>query len=325
MSNMRAATVTEFGPPENLVITDVERPSPAAGEVLVKVIAAGVNRADLLQRQGNYPPPPGASDIIGMEVSGTVAELGTDVTGWEIGQQVCALIAGGGYAEYVTVAAEHLLPVPDSVDLIEAAALPEVACTVLSNLKRTAHLQRGELLLLHGGASGIGTHGIQWAKALGATVAVTAGSAEKLERCRDLGADITINYHDDDFVEVLKTHGGADVILDIIGAKYLSRNVSALAADGRLVVIGMQGGVKAELNLGALLSKRGTIHATTLRGRQQSDKAAIVADTIATTWPMIADGRVKPVVGATFSLDEAGEAHALLESGKVTGKVLLTV
>lgn len=207
----------------------------------MKVAAAGVNRADLLQRQGNYPPPPGASDIIGMEVSGTVAELGTEVTGWEIGQQVCALIAGGGYAEYVTVAAEHLLPVPDSVDLIEAAALPEVACTVLSNLKRTAHLQRGELLLLHGGASGIGTHGIQWAKALGATVAVTAGSAEKLELCRDLGADITINYHDDDFVEVLKTHGGADVILDIIGAKYLSRNVTALAADGRLVVIGMQG------------------------------------------------------------------------------------
>ncbi|ETD34108.1 NAD(P)H quinone oxidoreductase [Williamsia sp. D3] len=325
MSNMRAVTVTEFGPPENLVITDVERPSPAAGEVLVKVAAAGVNRADLLQRQGNYPPPPGASDIIGMEVSGTVAELGTEVTGWEIGQQVCALIAGGGYAEYVAVAAEHLLPVPDSVDLIAAAALPEVACTVLSNLKRTAHLQRGELLLLHGGASGIGTHGIQWAKALGATVAVTAGSAEKLELCRNLGADITINYHDDDFVEVLKTHGGADVILDIIGAKYLSRNVSALAADGRLVVIGMQGGVKAELNLGALLAKRGTIHATALRGREQSDKAAIVADTIATTWPMIANGRVKPVVGATFSLDEAGEAHALLESGKVTGKVLLTV
>ena len=322
---MRAVTVTEFGPPENLVITDVERPSPDAGEVLVKVAAAGVNRADLLQRQGNYPPPRGASDIIGMEVSGTVAELGTKVTGWEIGQQVCALIAGGGYAEYVTVAAEHLLPVPDSVDLIEAAALPEVACTVLSNLKRTAHLQRGELLLLHGGASGIGTHGIQWAKALGATVAVTAGSAEKLELCRDLGADITINYHDDDFVEVLKTHGGADVILDIIGAKYLSRNVSALASDGRLVVIGMQGGVKAELNLGALLSKRGTIHATALRGREQSDKAAIVADTIATTWPMIADGRVKLVVGASFSLDKAGEAHALLESGKVTGKVLLTV
>lgn len=322
---MRAVTVTESGPPENLVITTVERPSPAAGEVLVKVAAAGVNRADLLQRQGNYPPPPGASDIIGMEVSGTVAELGTEVTGWNTGQQVCALIAGGGYAEYVTVAAEHLLPVPDMVDLIEAAALPEVACTVLSNLKRTAHLHRGELLLLHGGASGIGTHGIQWAKALGATVAVTAGSAEKLEQCRDLGADITINYHDDDFVEVLQTHGGADVILDIIGAKYLSRNVSALAADGRLVVIGMQGGVKAELDLGALLSKRGTIHATALRSREQSDKAAIVADTIATTWPMIADGRVEPVVGAVFSLDEAGEAHALLESGKVTGKVLLTV
>jgi putative PIG3 family NAD(P)H quinone oxidoreductase len=316
MSNMRAVTVTEFGPPENLVITDIPRPAPSSGEVLVEVAAAGVNRADLLQRQGNYPPPPGASDIIGMEVSGTIVELGAEVTGWETGQQVCALIAGGGYAEYVTVAAEHLLPVPDSIELVAAAALPEVACTVLSNLKRTAHLQRGELLLLHGGASGIGTHGIQWAKALGATVAVTAGSAEKLDQC---------NYHDEDFVEVLKGHGGADVILDIIGAKYLSRNVSALAADGRLVVIGMQGGVKAELNLGALLAKRGTIHATALRGRDQSDKAAIVADTIATTWPMIADGRIKPVVGATFSLDQAGEAHALLESGRVTGKVLLTV
>jgi putative PIG3 family NAD(P)H quinone oxidoreductase len=325
MSNMRAVTVTEFGPPENLVITDIPRPAPSSGEVLVEVAAAGVNRADLLQRQGNYPPPPGASDIIGMEVSGTIVELGAEVTGWETGQQVCALIAGGGYAEYVTVAAEHLLPVPDSIELVAAAALPEVACTVLSNLKRTAHLQRGELLLLHGGASGIGTHGIQWAKALGATVAVTAGSAEKLDQCRELGADITINYHDEDFVEVLKGHGGADVILDIIGAKYLSRNVSALAADGRLVVIGMQGGVKAELNLGALLAKRGTIHATALRGRDQSDKAAIVADTIATTWPMIADGRIKPVVGATFSLDQAGEAHALLESGRVTGKVLLTV
>jgi putative PIG3 family NAD(P)H quinone oxidoreductase len=321
--SMRAVTVTEFGPPENLVVTDIDTPRPAAGEVLVQVAAAGVNRADVLQRQGNYPPPPGASDIIGMEVSGTIAELGSEVTGWEQGQQVCALIAGGGYAEYVTVAAEHLLPVPDSVELIQAAALPEVACTVLSNLKRTAHLQRGELLLLHGGASGIGTHGIQWAKALGATVAVTAGSAEKLDFCRDLGADITINYHDEDFVEVLKPHGGADVILDIIGAKYLSRNVSTLAKDGRLVVIGMQGGVKAELNLGALLAKRGTIHATALRSRTQSDKAAIVADTIATTWPMVADGRVKPVVGQTFPLDQASEAHTLLESGKVTGKVLL--
>jgi putative PIG3 family NAD(P)H quinone oxidoreductase len=323
MSSMRAVAVTEFGPPENLVITDVDIPRPAAGEVLVQVAAAGVNRADLLQRQGNYPPPPGASDIIGMEVSGTIAEVGGEVTGWETGQQVCALIAGGGYAEYVTVAAEHLLPVPDTVELAAAAALPEVACTVLSNLKRTAHLQRGELLLLHGGASGIGTHGIQWAKALGATVAVTAGSADKLDFCRSLGADITINYHDEDFVDVLKPHGGPDVILDIIGAKYLSRNVTALAKDGRLVVIGMQGGAKAELNLGALLAKRGTIHATALRSRSQSDKAAIVADTIATTWPMIADGRIKPVVGQTFPLDQASEAHKLLESGKVTGKVLL--
>lgn len=322
---MRAVTVTEFGPPENLIVTDIEKPHPGPGEVLIKVAAAGLNRADLLQRQGNYPPPPGASDIIGMEASGTVDELGADVDAFEPGQQVCALLAGGGYAEYVAVPAGHVLPVPAGVDVVDAAALPEVACTVLSNLKRTAHLQSGELLLLHGGASGIGTHAIQWAKELGATVAVTAGSAEKLDLCRDLGADITINYRDDDFLDVIKSHGGANVILDIIGAKYLDRNVSALAKDGRLVVIGMQGGAKAELNIGALLAKRGTIHATALRGRTTEDKAAIIADTLATTWPMIATGNVKPVVGAKFPLADASAAHTLLDSGKVTGKVLLTV
>jgi putative PIG3 family NAD(P)H quinone oxidoreductase len=260
-----------------------------------------------------------------MEVSGTVAEIGADVDAWSVGQQVCALLAGGGYAEYVTAPAGHLMPVPGGVDLVDAAALPEVACTVLSNLKRTAHLESGELVLLHGGASGIGTHAIQWAKELGATVAVTAGSAEKLQLCRDLGADIAINYRDDDFLEVIESHGGADVILDIMGAKYLGRNVSALAKDGRLVVIGMQGGVKAEVNLGALLAKRGTIHATALRGRTPEDKAEIVADTVATTWPMIAEGKVKPIVGARFPLADAPAAHSLLDSGKVTGKVLLTV
>jgi len=322
---MRAVNLTEFGPAENLIVTEVDKPRPGAGEVLIKVAAAGVNRADLLQRQGNYPPPPGASDIIGMEVSGTIEELGPGVAGWTTGTDVCALIAGGGYAEYVAVAAEHLMPIPESVGLVEAAALPEVACTVLSNLKRTAHLVPGELVLFHGGGSGIGTHGIQWAKALGATVAVTAGSDDKLELCRNLGADITINYKTDDFVEVIKEHGGADVILDIIGAKYLGRNVSALAKDGRLVIIGMQGGVKAELNIAALLNKRGTVHATALRGRDQSDKAAIVTDTIATTWPLIADGRIKPVVGATFPLAEASAAHILLESGEVSGKILLTL
>ncbi|WP_028462992.1 NAD(P)H-quinone oxidoreductase [Nocardia sp. 348MFTsu5.1] len=322
---MRAVNVTEPGPAENLFVADIDKPRPGPGEVLIKVAAAGINRADLLQRQGFYPPPPGASEIIGMEVSGTIDELGSDVAGWTIGTDVCALIAGGGYAEYVAVAAEHLLPIPAGVEVIEAAALPEVACTVLSNLKRTAHLAPGELVLLHGGGSGIGTHGIQWAKALGATVAVTAGSDAKLELCRDLGADITINYNTDDFVQVIKDHGGADVILDIVGAKYLDRNVSALTDDGRLVIIGMQGGAKAELDIGALLRKRGTVHATALRGRTRSDKAAIVADTIATTWPLIADGRVKPVVGATFPLAQAGEAHTLLESGQVSGKILLTL
>ncbi len=325
MTSMRAVNVTEPGPAENLFVADIDKPRPGPGEVLIKVAAAGINRADLLQRQGFYPPPPGASEIIGMEVSGTIDELGSDVAGWTIGTDVCALIAGGGYAEYVAVAAEHLLPIPAGVEVIEAAALPEVACTVLSNLKRTAHLAPGELVLLHGGGSGIGTHGIQWAKALGATVAVTAGSDAKLELCRDLGADITINYNTDDFVQVIKDHGGADVILDIVGAKYLDRNVSALTDDGRLVIIGMQGGAKAELDIGALLRKRGTVHATALRGRTRSDKAAIVADTIATTWPLIADGRVKPVVGATFPLAQAGEAHTLLESGQVSGKILLTL
>ncbi|PXW30650.1 UNVERIFIED_CONTAM: putative PIG3 family NAD(P)H quinone oxidoreductase [Williamsia faeni] len=325
MTSMRAVNVTEPGPAENLFVADIDKPRPGPGEVLIKVAAAGINRADLLQRQGFYPPPPGASEIIGMEVSGTIDELGSDVAGWTIGTDVCALIAGGGYAEYVAVAAVHLLPIPAGVEVIEAAALPEVACTVLSNLKRTAHLAPGELVLLHGGGSGIGTHGIQWAKALGATVAVTAGSDAKLELCRDLGADITINYNTDDFVQVIKDHGGADVILDIVGAKYLDRNVSALTNDGRLVIIGMQGGAKAELDIGALLRKRGTVHATALRGRTQSDKAAIVADTIATTWPLITDGRVKPVVGATFPLEQAGEAHTLLESGQVSGKILLTL
>lgn len=325
MTSMRAVKVTEPGPAENLFVADIDKPRPGPGEVLIKVAAAGINRADLLQRQGFYPPPSGASEIIGMEASGTIDELGSDVAGWTTGTDVCALIAGGGYAEYVAVAAEHLLPIPAGVEVIEAAALPEVACTVLSNLKRTAHLAPGELVLLHGGGSGIGTHGIQWAKALGATVAVTAGSDAKLELCRDLGADITINYNTDDFVQVIKDHGGADVILDIVGAKYLDRNVSALTDDGRLVIIGMQGGAKAELDIGALLRKRGTVHATALRGRAQSDKAAIVADTIATTWPLIADGRVKPVVGATFPLEQAGEAHTLLESGQVSGKILLTL
>lgn len=267
---------------DRLVWQEVPDVSAGPGEVLIKVAASGVNRADVLQAAGKYPPPPGVSDIIGLEVSGIVAAVGPGVTEWSAGQEVCALLAGGGYAEYVAVPADQVLPIPPSVNLVDSAALPEVACTVWSNLVMTAHLRPGQLVLIHGGASGIGSHAIQVARALAARVAITAGSPEKLELCRDLGAQITINYRDEDFVARLKqeTDGsGADIILDIVGASYLDRNIDALATDGQLIVIGMQGGVKAELNLGKLLTKRARVIGTTLRARPVSGphgKAAIV-------------------------------------------------
>jgi putative PIG3 family NAD(P)H quinone oxidoreductase len=299
------------------------------GEVLIKVAAAGVNRADVLQAAGKYPPPPGASEIIGMEVSGVVAEAGSGVTEWSVGQEVCALLAGGGYAEYVAVPAGQLMPIPDGVGLVDAAGLPEVACTVWSNLVLTAHLREGQLLLMHGGASGIGTHAIQVARALGARVAVTAGSAGKLEFCRELGAEITINYHDEDFVARLREEtDGADVIFDIMGASYLDRNIDALATDGQLVIIGMQGGITAELNIGKLLAKRARIIGTTLRRRPVSgpnSKGEIVQAVTASLWPMIADGRVREIIGARMPIQQAGDAHQQLVSGKVTGKIVLTV
>jgi len=301
------------------------------GEAVLRVRAAGVNRADLLQAAGHYPPPPGASEILGMEASGVITEIGNGVTGWTPGQEVCALLAGGGYAEYVAVPAPQLMPVPDGVDLVAAAGLPEVACTVWSNLVMTAGLHEGQTVLLHGGGSGIGTHGIQVARALGARVAVTAGSAEKIDAARALGADIAINYHDEDFVDRIRDEtggNGADVILDIIGAKYLDRNVDALASDGRVVVIGMQGGTKGELNLGKLLAKRAGVIATALRSRPvdgPAGKGAIVDEVVAHVWPMIADGKVRPVIGATLPIEQAAEAHRLLSAGEVTGKVVLTV
>ncbi|MCV7355451.1 NAD(P)H-quinone oxidoreductase [Mycolicibacterium fluoranthenivorans] len=297
-------------------------------QVVIRVAAAGVNRADLLQASGNYPPPPGASDTLGLEVSGTIAEVGSEVTEWSVGQPVCALLAGGGYAEYVAVPVEQVMPVPDGVGLHEAAALPEVACTVWSNLMMTAHLDPGRLLLVHGGASGIGTHAIQVAHALGSHVAVTAGSAEKLAVCADLGADITINYREEDFVERVRAAGGAEVILDIMGAKYLDRNIDALADGGRLIVIGMQGGIKAELNLGKLLSKRAGVIATALRSRPldgPDGKGAIVDAVVANVWPLIGAGKVKPIIGAELPIEEAARAHALLAAGEVHGKVLLRV
>ncbi|MBY0389406.1 MAG: NAD(P)H-quinone oxidoreductase [Mycobacterium pseudokansasii] len=314
---------------DQLVWQDVPDVCAGPDEVLVKVAAAGVNRADVLQAAGKYPPPPGASEIIGMEVSGTVASVGADVTDWSAGQEVCALLAGGGYAEYVAVPAGQVMPLPPKVGLVDAAALPEVAATVWSNLVMTAHLSPGQLLLIHGGASGIGTHAIQVARALGARVAVTAGTPEKLELCRNLGAQITINYHDEDFVARLNEESpGADVILDIMGAAYLDRNIDALATDGQLVVIGMQGGVKAELNLGKLLTKRARIIGTTLRARPvtgPNGKSAIVQAVTASVWPMIANERVRPIIGTRLPIQQAARAHQLMLSGKTYGKILLTV
>jgi len=316
---------------DQLVWQQVPDVTPGPGEVLVKVRAAGVNRADLLQAAGYYPPPPGASELLGMEVSGVVEAVGEGVSDWSAGQEVCALLAGGGYAEYVAVPAGQLLPIPGGVDLRDAAGLPEVACTVWSNLALTAHLSQGQLLLMHGGASGVGSHAIQVARALGARVAVTAGSAAKLESCRELGAEILINYREEDFVARVQeaTDGaGADVIFDIMGASYLDRNIDALASDGQLIVIGMQGGVTAELNLGKLIGKRARVIGTALRGRPvtgPNSKSAIVEAVTTSVWPMIADGRVRPVIGAHLPIQQAAEAHRLLSSGQVTGKIVLTV
>ena len=325
---MLAITVPTPGGPEALVLAEVPDPTLAPDEVLLDVVAAGVNRADLLQRQGHYPPPPGASAYLGLECSGRVAAVGADVTGWAVGDEACALLAGGGYAARVAVPAGQLLPVPAGVSLVDAAALPEVACTVWSNVFMTAALAPGDWLLVHGGSSGIGTMAIQLAHAFGAHVAVTAGSAEKLEVCRSLGADVLVNYRDEDFVEAVKaaTGGaGVDVILDNMGAKYLARNVDALAAYGRLMVIGLQGGTRAELDLGVLLRKRASVAATSLRARPADEKAAIVAAVREHVWPLVTAGAVRPIIHARMPLAQAADAHRLLESSTHIGKVLLTV
>jgi putative PIG3 family NAD(P)H quinone oxidoreductase len=324
---MHAVVITKPGDPRVLQWTEVPDIEAGPGEVLIDVAAAGVNRADLLQRQGFYDPPPGASRYPGLEVSGTIAAVGPGVSGWAAGDQVCALLSGGGYASRVAVPAGQLLPVPASVGLVEAAALPEVACTVYSNVFLAARLTAGETLLVHGGSSGIGTMAIQLARHFGATVAVTAGSAEKLQACRELGAEILINYREEDFVAALReaTGGhGADVILDIIGAKYLSPNVSVLAADGRLVIIGMQGGAKAELNLGVLMAKRGTVISTTLRARPPEQKAAIVAAVRSDVWPLVESGQIRPVVHRILPFAAAAEAHQIMTESTHTGKILLT-
>ncbi|MGW0205057.1 NAD(P)H-quinone oxidoreductase [Streptomyces sp. NPDC003233] len=323
---MYAITIPEPGGPEALVWAEVPDPVPGEGEVLVEVVASAVNRADILQRQGFYNPPPGASAYPGLECSGRIAALGSGVSGWAVGDEVCALLSGGGYAEKVVVPAGQLLPVPEGVDLKRAAALPEVVCTVWSNVFMIAHLRPGETLLVHGGSSGIGTMAIQLAKAVGAKVAVTAGTKEKLERCAELGADILINYREQDFVaEIEQATGGAgaDAILDNMGAKYLDRNLQALAVSGRLAIIGMQGGVKGELNIGTLLTKRAAISATSLRARPLSEKAAIVAAVREHVWPLLAGGHVRPVVDREVPMAEAAEAHRVVEASGHVGKVLL--
>ncbi|UKA59372.1 NAD(P)H-quinone oxidoreductase [Arthrobacter sp. FW306-2-2C-D06B] len=325
---MKAVYISEPGGPEVLEIRDVPAPVPGPGEVLIDVVAAGLNRADVQQRRGFYPPPPGASDIPGLEVSGRIAAFGPEVSKpFSVGDKVVALLSGGGYAQQVAVPAEQVLRLPDGVDLVTAASLPEVAATVYSNLIMTAQLQAGETVLIHGATGGIGTMAIQLAKAYGATVATTAGTAEKVGTASAfLGADIAINYAEEDFVESLKAQNGgkgADVILDVVGAKYLRQNVEALADYGRLVVIGLQGGVKGELDLGQLVSKRAAIIGTALRPRPVAEKGVIMNAVRESVWPMLADGRIKPFVAKSFPLEQVREAHEYFDSGEHMGKVLL--
>ncbi|GIG89251.1 NAD(P)H-quinone oxidoreductase [Plantactinospora endophytica] len=324
---MKAITIPEPGGPDALVWTDVPEPTPGPDEVTLDIRASAVNRADLLQRQGHYPPPPGAPPYPGLECAGVVSAVGAEVTGWSVGDPACALLSGGGYAERVAVPAGQLLPVPEGVDLVDAAALPEVACTVWSNVAQLARLGIGETLLVHGGGSGIGTFAIQLGAALGATVLTTA-RADKHDRLRELGAAGVIDYAQEDFVEVTKrlTDGrGVDVILDIMGASYLGRNVKALATGGRIVVIGLQGGRKGELDLAALLAKRGSVAATALRSRPAVEKAAIVRGVREEVWPLIESGAIRPVVYRRLPMSQAPEAHRIVDSSDHFGKVLLTV
>jgi putative PIG3 family NAD(P)H quinone oxidoreductase len=325
---MKAVVASAAGGPDVLSLGDVEDPVLGSGEVLLDVVATAVNRADLLQRAGKYPPPPGASSVLGLECSGTIAALGEGVTGWQVGDQVCALLAGGGYAAQVAVPAAQLMNVPSGLDLVTASAVAEVACTVWSMVLDSAGLQPGESFLVHGGASGIGTMATQLAHALGARVFATAGTEAKVEACRQYGTDVAINYREQDFADVIRTETqghGVDVILDTIGAKYLPRNVASLAVGGRIATIGMLGGAVGELNLGALLVKRGTVHAAALRSRPLEQKAAIVAGTEAHVWPLISSGQVKPVVHRVLPLAEAAEAHRIVEASEHIGKVVLTV
>jgi len=325
---MKAVVITEFGGPDVLQLRDVPDPVVGPGEVVINVAATAVNRADLLQRAGHYPPPAGAPPWPGLECSGTISAIGAGVLHWNLGDQVCALLSGGGYAERVAVPTGQLLPLPAGVDLVDAAALPEATATVWSNVFMSAGLRPGEVFLVHGGSSGIGTMAIQLAVQVGARVAVTAGSEEKLQRCRELGAEIVVNYKEQDFVSAVRdaTDGhGADVILDNMGASYLARNLDALAHNGRLAVIGMQGGVRAELDLGKLMSVRAAVIATSLRARPADEKAAIVASVCQHVWPLLSSGVVHPVIQDRLPLERAADAHRAMAASAHIGKILLTV
>ena len=319
---MHAIVIEKPGDPDVLRWTEVPDPVIGHDEVLLEVIAAGVNRADIMQRRGFYPPPEGAPEYPGLEVSGRVAAVGDGVAGWRVGDEACALLGGGGYATRVAVPAGQLLPVPRGLSPIEAAALPEVTCTFWSNVFVLARLRRGESFLVHGGSSGIGTMAIQLAKAHGARVLCTAGSEDKLGRCRELGADVAINYRTEDFVEAARP---ADVILDNMGGKYLARNIDTLGTGGRLVVIGLQGGRIGELDLGTLLAKRGSVHATSLRARPLEEKAQIVAAVREHVWPLVESGAVRPIVDRTLPMAGAAAAHRVMEESTHVGKIVLTV
>ncbi|MER5598485.1 NAD(P)H-quinone oxidoreductase [Streptomyces sp. NPDC002265] len=305
---MKAVSIKESGGPEVLEWIDVEDPSPAAGEVVIDVVASALNRADVMQRWGLYPLPPGTSPYPGLEVSGRISALGDGVTGRQVGDEVCALLTGGGYAQKVAVPAGQLLTIPKGIGLVEAAGLPEAVATVWSNLVMTAGLKEGETLLVHGGAGGIGTFAIQIAKALGARVVTTVGGPEKAARARELGADATVDYRTQDFAG----HGPYDVILDVVGGQYLERNVQSLAPDGRLVIIGLQNGLEGQLNLADLVFKRLSVYGTTLRTRSKEQKAAIVAEVQDKVWPLIENGAVRLVVDQTLPMAEAAEAHRLM-------------
>jgi putative PIG3 family NAD(P)H quinone oxidoreductase len=327
---MKAIVARAPGGPEVLALADVPAPVPGPGEILIDVVAAGINRADVQQRRGFYPPPAGATDILGLEVSGRIAGFGPDVTRpFSVGEKVVALLSGGGYAQQVAVPAGQVLRLPDGVDVVTAASLPEVAATVYSNLFMTAQLQAGETVLVHGGTGGIGVMAVQLAKAAGARVIATAGSDEKAAMLTGfLGADAAINYRSQDFVELVKEHTdgrGANVILDVVGAKYLAQNLSALALYGRLVVIGLQGGTTAELDLSVLLAKRAAVIGTTLRARPTEEKSTIMDGVRSNVWPLVASGAVKTIVDKTFPLAQAAAAHAYFDSGSHVGKVLLTL